>query len=152
MRRRLATRRTRATGSALRARVASSSRQSAPSAARLHMARADCSIAATTGASSSGRPPEKRTFFSTCGIENSSWHGTRVAGLIAAGSNNANGIAGTTWQDEWLYKWVEAAACVWRHSRDARLAARMNEAIALIAAALVVVAAGTARGASARLV
>lgn len=43
--------------------------------------------------------------------------------------------AGTTWQDEWLYKWLEAAACVWRQNRDAQLDRRMDEAIALIAAA-----------------
>ena len=43
--------------------------------------------------------------------------------------------AGTTWQDEWLYKWIEAAACVWRLNRDPALARRMDEAIALIAAA-----------------
>ncbi|MCX7050267.1 MAG: glycoside hydrolase family 127 protein [Candidatus Sumerlaeota bacterium] len=43
--------------------------------------------------------------------------------------------AGTTWQDEWLYKWIEAAACVWRLNRDPALTRRMDEAIALIAAA-----------------
>src|SRR5512140_144308 len=34
----------------------------------------------------------------------------------------AGGYAGTTWQDEWLYKWLEAAACVWRQNRDPALA------------------------------
>ena len=43
--------------------------------------------------------------------------------------------AGTSWQDEWLYKWLEAAACVWRGNRDPALERRMDEAIALIAAA-----------------
>lgn len=43
--------------------------------------------------------------------------------------------AGTTWQDEWLYKWIEAAACVWRLNPDPALARRIDEAIALIAAA-----------------
>jgi DUF1680 family protein len=43
--------------------------------------------------------------------------------------------AGTAWQDEWLYKWIEAAACVWRLNRDPTLARRMDESIALIAAA-----------------
>lgn len=42
---------------------------------------------------------------------------------------------GTTWQDEWLYKWIEAAASVWRLNRDPALRQRMDEAIALIAAA-----------------
>jgi DUF1680 family protein len=54
----------------------------------------------------------------------------RLAALPGSG-----GYAGTTWQDEWLYKWIEAAACVWRHSRDPKLAQRMDEAMALIAAA-----------------
>lgn len=40
----------------------------------------------------------QRSVFSTCTIENSSWHGTRVSGLIAAASDNANGIAGIGWQ------------------------------------------------------
>ena len=30
--------------------------------------------------------------------QNSSWHGTRVAGVLAAASNNSLGIAGTTWR------------------------------------------------------
>ena len=42
---------------------------------------------------------------------------------------------GTTWQDEWLYKWIEAAACVWRVNHDPEVERRMNEGIALIAAA-----------------
>ncbi|MEI7850924.1 MAG: beta-L-arabinofuranosidase domain-containing protein [Kiritimatiellales bacterium] len=42
---------------------------------------------------------------------------------------------GTMWQDEWLYKWIEAAACVWRVTRDPEVERRMNEGIALIAAA-----------------
>ena len=42
---------------------------------------------------------------------------------------------GSAWQDEWLYKWIEATACVWRMKRDPALAGRMDEAIALIAAA-----------------
>ena len=39
--------------------------------------------------------------FAGCQVTRSSWHGTRVAGIIGARSNNAAGIAGTTWQP-WL--------------------------------------------------
>ncbi|MHC4993581.1 MAG: glycoside hydrolase family 127 protein, partial [Planctomycetota bacterium] len=46
--------------------------------------------------------------------------------------------AGTDWQDAWLYKWIEAAACL-QHDRPAHtdpwIAQRMNEAIDLIAQA-----------------
>jgi len=35
--------------------------------------------------------------FSGCTVENSSWHGTRVAGILGAASNNATGITGITW-------------------------------------------------------
>jgi serine protease len=37
------------------------------------------------------------TFFQNCDVGNSSWHGTRVAGIIGARTNNAEGIAGATW-------------------------------------------------------
>ena len=37
------------------------------------------------------------TFFSSCDVGNSSWHGTRTSGIIGARTNNAQGIAGTTW-------------------------------------------------------
>ena len=53
---------------------------------------------------------------------------------IAAGRAGGK-YAGTNWQDEWLYKWIEAAACVWRQTREPWIAGRMNEGIALIAAA-----------------
>jgi len=43
--------------------------------------------------------------------------------------------AGTNWQDAWLYKWIEAAACAWRETRDPWIADRMDEAIELIEAA-----------------
>jgi len=37
-------------------------------------------------------------FFANCGgAGNSSWHGTRTAGIIGARTNNSEGIAGTTW-------------------------------------------------------
>ncbi|HRX88224.1 MAG TPA: S8 family serine peptidase, partial [Steroidobacteraceae bacterium] len=35
--------------------------------------------------------------FANCDTSNSSWHGTRVAGMIAASTNNSAGIAGGTW-------------------------------------------------------
>ena len=35
--------------------------------------------------------------FTTCEEANSSWHGTRVSSLIAALTNNAEGVAGTGW-------------------------------------------------------
>lgn len=36
--------------------------------------------------------------FNGCGIEDSSWHGTLIAGQIAAATNNALGVAGLNWQ------------------------------------------------------
>ena len=35
--------------------------------------------------------------FKGCTVTNSSWHGTRTAGILGALTNNANGIAGITW-------------------------------------------------------
>ncbi len=35
--------------------------------------------------------------FKGCTVSNSSWHGTRTAGLLGALTNNATGIAGITW-------------------------------------------------------
>jgi serine protease len=40
--------------------------------------------------------------FSGCTVENSSWHGTRVAGILGALSNNSTGITGMTWQPKIL--------------------------------------------------
>lgn len=42
---------------------------------------------------------------------------------------------GTTWHEEWLYKWIESAACVWRVTKNPDIERRMNEAIAIIGAA-----------------
>jgi serine protease len=36
--------------------------------------------------------------FTGCTVGNSSWHGTRVAGILGAISNNQQGIAGLSWQ------------------------------------------------------
>ncbi len=36
--------------------------------------------------------------FSGCTVSNSSWHGTRTAGILGAITNNSAGIAGVTWQ------------------------------------------------------
>jgi hypothetical protein len=35
--------------------------------------------------------------FAGCDVTNSSWHGTRVAGIIGARTNNSEGVAGGTW-------------------------------------------------------
>ncbi len=35
--------------------------------------------------------------FATCAIENSSWHGTDIAGMLAAATSNAEGGAGISW-------------------------------------------------------
>lgn len=46
---------------------------------------------------------DKRSpLFSTCDIEDSSWHGTFIAGQIAAATNNSIGVAGITWQGKVL--------------------------------------------------
>jgi serine protease len=44
----------------------------------------------------------KNPLFANCKVSNSSWHGTRVAGILAAITNNQTGIAGMTWEG-----WVE---------------------------------------------
>jgi serine protease len=63
-----------------------------------------------TGNSGLGRNPDasdpgdwvsaadtKTAVFSGCTVSNSSWHGTRVAGILGAITNDAVGIAGLTW-------------------------------------------------------
>jgi serine protease len=44
----------------------------------------------------------KTSQFSGCTVGDSSWHGTRVAGILGAISNNSQGIAGLSWQS-----WIE---------------------------------------------
>ncbi|HZF26495.1 MAG TPA: S8 family serine peptidase [Steroidobacteraceae bacterium] len=39
--------------------------------------------------------------FSSCPVSDSSWHGTRVAGIIGAATNNGIGMAGITW-NAWI--------------------------------------------------
>jgi serine protease len=39
----------------------------------------------------------KNPLFAGCKVVNSSWHGTRVAGILGAITNNQTGIAGMTW-------------------------------------------------------
>jgi DUF1680 family protein len=53
----------------------------------------------------------------------------------AAARGDRHGHAGTQWQDAWLYKWIESAASVYAMNPDPWIAERMDEAIALIAAA-----------------
>lgn len=53
---------------------------------------------------------------------------------IAAGTGEGK-FTGTTWQDAWLYKWIEAAACIYKETGDGWIDARMDEAIELIARA-----------------
>ena len=50
---------------------------------------------------------------------------------VAAGLEQGE-YAGTNWQDEWLYKWLEAASCIWRVTGDAWLEERIDNAIELI--------------------
>jgi len=53
---------------------------------------------------------------------------------IAAGLQEGE-HQGTNWQDEWLYKWLEGASCLYRITGDAWLKGRMDEAIELIGSA-----------------
>jgi serine protease len=39
--------------------------------------------------------------FGSCTVANSSWHGTRVAGILGAITNNSMGVAGITWKN-WI--------------------------------------------------
>jgi serine protease len=44
----------------------------------------------------------KTAQFTGCTVSNSSWHGTRVAGILGALTDNSQGVAGMTWQG-----WIE---------------------------------------------
>jgi hypothetical protein len=54
---------------------------------------------------------------------------------MRAAARGEGEFAGSHWQDAWLYKWVEAAACIYRETGDEWIAQRMDEAIELIAQA-----------------
>ncbi|MBV8910719.1 MAG: S8 family peptidase [Gammaproteobacteria bacterium] len=69
----------------------------------------------TIANNSSGRGPDasdpgdwisqsdlKNSLFANCKVTNSSWHGTRTAGILGAITDNAAGIAGMTWKG-----WIE---------------------------------------------
>ncbi|MFM7332500.1 MAG: S8 family serine peptidase [Brachymonas sp.] len=45
---------------------------------------------------------ERSGAFAGCDVSNSSWHGTFIAGQIAAATNNSTGVAGVSWQTKIL--------------------------------------------------
>ncbi len=49
-----------------------------------------------TAAENAGTDPT-RGYFAGCGQSDSSWHGTHLAGIVGAATNNAQGVAGVTW-------------------------------------------------------
>ena len=57
-----------------------------------------------TAAEADGNPANDPYFgwFVGCPVGNSEWHGTHVAGTIAAQTNNAYGVAGVTWKSRLL--------------------------------------------------
>lgn len=65
--------------------------------------------------------------FEECDISNSSWHGTRVAGVIAAQTNNGIGIAGVAWK-AWILPVRVLGKC---GGRDADIIAAMRWAAGL---------------------
>ncbi len=53
---------------------------------------------------------------------------------LAAGLEEGE-FAGVNWQDEWIYKWMEAAACIYAATDDKELDRQMDEVISVIAQA-----------------
>jgi serine protease len=53
---------------------------------------------ATTANDGGGRDNDANDPGDWCGADTSSWHGTHVAGTIAANGNNATGVAGINWK------------------------------------------------------
>jgi len=62
-------------------------------------------------------------------------HGHVLDNMRLAAGLKQGEYAGTNWQDAWLYKWIESAACVYRLTGDEWIERRMDESIALIVAA-----------------
>jgi uncharacterized protein len=62
-------------------------------------------------------------------------HGHALTNLRIAAGLEAGGFAGTLWQDEWVYKWLEAAASIYAATGDSALDRQMDEVIAVIARA-----------------
>ncbi|MCA2002324.1 MAG: S8 family peptidase, partial [Chloroflexi bacterium] len=55
-----------------------------------------------TTSENDGTDPVSGAFFQGCGVSDSSWHGTHVAGILGAWSNNNTGIAGVDWNSKIL--------------------------------------------------
>ncbi|MFQ6098828.1 MAG: glycoside hydrolase family 127 protein, partial [Armatimonadota bacterium] len=58
--------------------------------------------------------------------------GHALANLRIAAGLEEGEFAGTHWQDEWVYKWLEAAASIYAHTADPELDRRMDEIISII--------------------
>ncbi len=61
--------------------------------------------------------------------------GHALTNLRIAAGLEAGEFAGTHWQDEWVYKWLEAASYIYEVARDDALDRRMDEIIAVVAQA-----------------
>jgi len=62
-------------------------------------------------------------------------HGHALTNLRIAAGLEEGEFAGTHWQDEWVYKWLEAAAAIYGATGDEALNRQMDEVIAIIAQA-----------------